>query len=372
MFKIDLTIYKTSRQYFKLFDILLKDKDLNKDSYLKKINVSPSSYRKARTIEQNIGNKIIERLSKDFNYKKVSSEFVTELEELFNKVYYDMYYKIFKNFDEYLKTINNMLEGNYIIFPIINLLKLFLLANLKVDVEKNVNDNYMLYEDIKKYSSFFNDDLIEIMDILALAFEKKLPDTIMFKTYRNSLAYFCLSSRLCSDKRYAECLFIARKAEEALVREKNYKRLLYLNIKMMLCLNSIECYQECYDLASMQLLTIQSFVDTDFEYNYTTTNLAVCCLALKKFEYISKLLLSKKKISLTEICCLLVANYNIDDKEYKDLYDYYYSLLDLEGQTIIKGLNNYLENGYKSELAVLENKKIIVNLTQAIRIAQKK
>ena len=87
MFNINLSIYKESKQYFQLFDILLKDLDINKEAFLKDVGISPSSYRKARTIEQNIGDKIVEQLCRALGYKKASVEFIEEFEIFFNKIY---------------------------------------------------------------------------------------------------------------------------------------------------------------------------------------------------------------------------------------------------------------------------------------------
>lgn len=370
MFNINLSIYKESKQYFQLFDILLKDLDINKEAFLKDVGISPSSYRKARTIEQNIGDKIVEQLCRALGYKKASVEFIEEFENFFNKIYFNVYYKIYKTYDDDLKIIDKMIEDNYIIKPILYLLKLFLLSNSKTDVSKIINENKEMYNDIKNYLFFFNDDLLEIVDILSLAFETKIQEEIVMKTYKNSLAYYSLASRLCSDKRYVESLFIGKKAEEVLVREKNYKRLLYLNVKMMHCLNSIHSYQDCYDLAYMQLFTLQSFVDTGYEYNHTTNNLAVCCLPLKKYKYISDLLLGKKHISLTELCCLLVAKFKLDQNDYEKLYSSYFNIMEESDRKIIEGLNNYLKTGDKKELWVLENPKIMENITYAIKRTQ--
>ncbi len=370
MFNINLSIYKESKQYFKLFDILLKNSNINKETFLKSNGISPSSYRKARTIEQNIGGKIIDQLCKALGYKEVSVELIEELEALFNKIYFDVYYKIYQTYDEDLKTVDKMIEENYIIKPILYLLKLFLLSNAKIDVSKIINENKEMYNEIKNYLMSFNDDLLEIVDILSFAFEVKMQDEIFLKNYKNSLAYYSLASRLCSDKRYVESLFIGKKAEEALVKEKNYKRLLYLNVKMMHCLNSIHCYQDCYDLAYMQLFSLQSFSDTDYIYNRTTNNLAVCCLPLGKYKYISDLLLKKKKISLTELCCLLVAEYELDLSEYEKIYSSYYNLMENSDREIIKGLNNYLKTGNKKQLLLLDNSKIMENIIYAIKITQ--
>lgn len=370
MFKIDLAIYKESKQYFQLFDILLKDLDINKEAFLKEIGISPSSYRKARTIEQNIGDKIIEQLCRALGYKKATIEYIQELESFINKVYFDMYYKIYKSYNEDLERVNRLLDDKPILFPILKLIKIFLLANSQVDAGKVIKENGDFFEEIKKYAFFYNDDLLELVDVLSLLFESTISEKIMMKSYKNSLAYFSLSSRLCADKRYVESLFVGKKAEEVLVREKNYKRLLFLNVKMMHCLNSIHSYEDCYDLASMQLLTLQSFVNTDYEYNATVKNLSVCCLPLKKFEYIINILENKEHITMTELCCLLVSIFCTNKEKYNTKLEDYKVLLKGNDLLTIEALDNYLNLKDKSELKRLETGNIMNNLIYAIKITE--
>mgnify|MGYP003293371970 CR=1 FL=1 len=146
-----------------------------------------------------------------------------------------MYYKIYKSYYDDLEKVNQLLDENSILFPVLKLLKMFLIANSQVDAGRVIKENKSLFDEIKQYISFFNEDLCELVDVLSLLFEPTIPEKIMMKSYKNSLAYFSLSSRLCADKRYVESLFVGKKAEEVLVREKNYKRLLFLTANH--CLN---------------------------------------------------------------------------------------------------------------------------------------
>ena len=370
MYQIDLTLYKESKQYFQLFDILLKDLNINKEAFLKEIGISPSSYRKARTVEQNIGDKIIEQLCRALGYKKATLSYIEDLEKFINKVYFDMYYKIYKSYYDDLDRVNQLLDENSILFPVLKLLKMFLIANSQVDAGRVIKENKSLFEEIKQYIFFFNEDLCELVDVLSLLFEPTIPEKIMMKSYKNSLAYFSLSSRLCADKRYVESLFVGKKAEEVLVREKNYKRLLFLNVKMMHCLNSIHSYEDCYDIASMQLLTLQSFVNTDYEYNATVKNLAVCCLPLKKFDYIIEILENKEHVTMTELCCLLVALYCTNKEVYKQKFIEYKSMLNERDQIITDSLDKYLNYKDKKELNKLEAPNIMDNLVYEIKITE--
>ena len=370
MFKIDLSLYKKSKQYFILFDVILKDLSVNKDFFLKESGVSPSSYRKARFIEQNNGNKIIDKLCNALNYRNVNNEIIDEIELLINRIYNNMYYKVYTTYEKDLSIINEYLESNIILRPIVLLSKLFLLANYKYDVGEFDNENNTDYIELKKYLPLFSNELLELFDILSLVFEKNVHDKVLMKTYKNSLFYYALASRLCSDKRYVESLFVSKKAEDVLVREKNYKRLLYLNVKMMHCMNSIKNYEECFELASMQLLSLRSFIDVDYAYKNTVKNLAISCLPLKKYSYVINLLLNEPKLSMTEVCCLLVSQFNLDIEKYNEYFDFYYNGTSIENKAILANLDSFLKHNDKKELMKLEETKLMDNITIAIKMSQ--
>lgn len=370
MFKIDLSSYKKSKQYFIFFDVILKDLSVNKDFFLKENDISPSSYRKARFVEQNNGNKIIDKLCKVLNFKNVNNDLIDEIELLINRIYNNMFYKVYTTYDKDLSIINEYLDKNIILKPIILLSKLFLLANYKYDVGEFVNENNNDYIELKKYLPFFTDELLELFDILSLVFEKNIDDKVLMKTYKNSLFYYALASRLCGDKRYVESLFVSKKAEDVLVREKNYKRLLYLNVKMMHCLNSIKNYEECFELASMQLLTLRSFVDVDYAYRNTLKNLVISCLPLKKYIYIVDLLINEPKLSMTEVVCLLVAQFNLDKERYNEYFNFYINNSSIENKEILTNLDSFLKDNDKKELMKLEETKLMDNITIAIKMSQ--
>lgn len=368
MFAISLKSYKNTKYYFYLFDVLLKKVSITKDDFLKESGISPSSYRKARTIEQNIGKKHISKLCKSLHYKNITEDFLNEFEELINNIYFNVYYKIYTTFKNDLNRLDSLLAENYIIFPIIHLFKLFLIANSHIESSEFIDEYKEQFIELKRYVAFFNDDLLEIYCILSLFFEPTIQDNLVYKTYKNSLVYYSISSRLCRDKRFIECLFIAKKAEEILVKERNYKRLLYLNIKVMYSLCSIQSYKECFDLANMQLYSLQSFVNPEFEYNNTVKHLVISALALRKYDVIENILMNKKNITITELCCLLIAKYRINNIEYINMFNYYMSALKKpEDKYTITCINNFLNNGEKKELSNLDNNNVLDSLIPAIK-----
>lgn len=367
MFKIDLTLYKKSKWYFQMFDIIFKDNKIKKEPFLTNIGISPSSYRKARTIEQNIGDKLVAQLCESFGYKKPSYELVCSVEKLLNKVYSDVYYKIYTSYESDLEYINSLINENYIIHPVLKLTKLFIMANSKLDTDEFVNKTFNIYEELQKFICFLNEDLLEILDILSLAYDKEIKESMLFKNYKNSLAYYSLSSRLWKEERYAECLFISKRAEEILVKEKNYRRLLSLNVTMMNCLNSLGNYKECYELAKMELLSLKSFVNVDFEYKFTVSHLALCCLPLGKYEECEELISNKSKVSLTDILCFLTAKYFINKKEYESVYSHYYEKFENESKELIMYLDKVLQYKDKRALQKLNSPRVIRYFSDVIK-----
>ena len=55
MFSINLNDYKKTKIYLQLFDVILKDLPINKEEFLLEHDITPSSYRLARKVEQNVG-----------------------------------------------------------------------------------------------------------------------------------------------------------------------------------------------------------------------------------------------------------------------------------------------------------------------------
>lgn len=139
---------------------------------------------------------------------------------------------------------------------------------------------------------------------------------------------------------------------------------------MMHCLNSIKNYEECFELASMQLLTLKSFVDVDYAYRNTLKNLAISCLPLKKYIYIVDLLINEPKLSMTEVVCLLVAQFNLDKERYNEYFSFYINNSSIENKEILTNLDSFLKDNDKKELMKLEETKLMDNITIAIKMSQ--
>ena len=97
MIKIKLEQYKENKQYLLLFDILIKQVANNKDIFLEDLNITPSSYRRAKQTEQVIGDNIVHILCDHFDIKKPSVLEIDKYEMFINKIYYEYYYNLNKS-----------------------------------------------------------------------------------------------------------------------------------------------------------------------------------------------------------------------------------------------------------------------------------
>lgn len=358
MFKIDLSAYKESKQYIILFDILFKELVINKEPFLIEQGIAPSSYRRARNSEQNIGKQIVEKLARYTEYKMVSSEFINDLEKMLNHIYFNMYYKIYDTYDDDLKYINDLISENYLCFPIIKLFKIFLELNAQKDVSTVIEQNIDLFEEVKNYVPFFSKELIEIYDLVSVSFENNNLNKLVAKNYDNGMFYFTIAAKYLMNNKYLECLYYANIGKEMLLRDGNYKRIIYLNHKILNCYNAIKNYEACYLLANQQILTLRSFnflgYDLGYEYTSTMKHLVISCLAISKFEEVIDLLKDKEQMTLTELSCLLVANYYVNKINYQKLYEELINeCMDTKYFNIFLNINLYLTKREKKSLKVL-------------------
>ena len=138
-------------------------------------------------------------------------------------------------------------------------------------------------------------------------------------------------------------------------------------VTMMNCLNSLGNYKECYELARMELLSLKSFVNVDFEYKFTVSHLALCCLPLGKYEECEELISNKSKVSLTDILCFLTAKYFINKKEYESVYSHYYEKFENESKELIMYLDKVLQHKDKRALQKLNSPRVIRYFSDVIK-----
>lgn len=371
MNKIDLSIYKQSIKYFSLFDVLIKGEAYNRDEFLKTLGITPNSYRRSKNYEQKIGTEIVYTLSKYFGYSVANNKLINYLEDLINSIYNDMYYKVFKNYDFYVSEVNRLIEQKYNIYPILYLLKLFLQINSLKKGDKIISENQAFYEEVKKYKSFFNNDLLRIFELLYLTFEKDVTEYALAEEFSDGFSYFIVSYRSWLNKKYVDCLYFAEKAQLILLRENNFKRILYLNFNVMSSLNYVKNYKTCLDMCQKQMLTLNSFGCEGFERENTLKHMIVAALGLKDYQLVINLLSNNENYSLTELTCYLFAMSKLSIKDYKNYFSDNIHLEDYNenNRNFLIILDKFILNNDKKLLIQLEQYNFVKAILEILKNA---
>lgn len=318
-FNFDL--YKESKQYFQLFDVYIKQFEKNKENVFNKLNINNSSYRRARDNEQTVGREIIKKLSDNYDLKIPSDSFIDKLEKVTTRIYNNLYYKVYDTFDDDSNFIDESLTDKTLMFPVLNLLKLFLIINSNISPKKVLEEYKELYEEIKKYKAFLTYELLEIFEIMSLFFEDEyINDGEWVTNYNNPMTYQILASRFYAKERYVEAIFFSLQAIEIMIEDQNFKRYLTVNHTLMSSLLYAGNYQECYNRVEKHYYCINSLNLGSSEINITEKYLYVSLLGLKEYNRIIKDLINRDDFNLTLLTCLLVALHSVSKK---DLYKKY-------------------------------------------------
>lgn len=369
MHQISLQVYKESKQYLGLLEIIMKNQGLNKDEFLLSHKISPTSFRRARSSEQRVGVEIIEKLAKIFDYKVYTEEEIDQIELLVNQIYNEAYFKIYDNFNFFYEKIEYELNNKSILFPILNLLKLFLLLNEHKQRKDILKENQELFNDLQKYVPFYNQDLKEIYEIVKIQFFKDIPDEYMQKEYQNGLIYYSLTSKYNYNRNYIASLYFADKARKIFLKEDNFLRIFFLNLISLHNYNSLGNYKKSYELANNQLYSLKSLGISSFIQSTTELHLVIAHLGLKNYEKVIELLSNKEVYQSTEGYCLLIAKSVVDKKGYQELYSS--TLQDNQNREedlyIVKTLNLFLLKKDKNNLMKLEKSSMREMLVKILK-----
>lgn len=369
MKKIDLSKYKDFRQYFVFYDIEIKGVKSNKEAYLEKKGISPSSYRRAKNDGNKIGIEILEKLNKEFSYEMIDNEIIDEIEDIVNRIYYNVYYKKTDYYEEDMLCLERKLEENLVVFPILLLMKLFLLVNSKIKPKRTLDEFSSIYTKVQKYKKFYNDDLQEILEILNISFQEELDSLILGKNYKNELTYFALSSKCILEKKYIESIYFAEKAKQIFIKDEKAKRIYYINLNLMSAYNYLERYEECNLLAMKQMMALESYKCFEFEYTAAKKHYIISCLGLGHFNTIINMFEKAEKMNKTEICCLLISLYKINKEFYKK---YYLSITTSDicsrsDREFYEILNNIIVKKQKNLISDLESHKITTSVIEIMK-----
>ena len=322
MKKINLEEYTKSKKLLLVFDVVIKSEVFNKDAFLEERKIAPSSYRRARAKEQKVGEEIVLKLSTYFGLKLVDDEFIKNLEKLIDSLYFDINYRVIENHEKYIKEIDEMLLENTILFPILNLIKLFAITFYDKDVLDTVAENIEDFEYVSQFTAFFNDDLMEIYDLLRLSYSKTFTKEMLAKQYKNGISYSIIAAKHCLDKKYYDSLFFALKAKNIFINENNLRRILCINFTILNNLASTWNFEEYYNLAYVQMQIIKSFRIETSEKNVCNKHITISALSMGRYDDVCSMVEINKNITLTEVFCYVIAKFNTKKlKDFKIWYD---------------------------------------------------
>ena len=361
MITINLNEYKESKIYFKLFDKIIYDNNISKEIFLQDHSINPSTYRRCKKGELKIGEKIISELCNIFEYKMYSSELIDKIETLFNNIYSDMYYKIYKNYDYYINEIEKYLNKKTILFPLFISFKLFLEISSQKKMKHIRNQTKDLYDELKKYSSFFIGELEEIYDIVCLFLEENISENKWIRNYSDGSGYFVLNSRALENSNHMISLFFGEKAREKLYDDGCILRILALNNNMMLSMLNVGNYRECKNLSIKQIKILQSLNMEDYKnpiFKFTLHKFLLSSLYLKEYTDVVEYYENKNYYSYTTISCYLVALYNCDNNKYAQFLNEALIDQDIETCDFINYINEIITKKQKVNLDKLSYFKL--------------
>lgn len=356
MNKISLKYYTKSNYQLQFFDLFMKNNGHRKEDVFKELYINNSSYRRAKEYSQKIGEEIVQKLCEKFDYSIIDDTKITEIEELLNNIYYDLYYKIYDSYDLYFQKINELIDNKSILEPFLVLFKLLMMVNANKSVNILYKENIDLYNNIKPFKKYFQNGFIEIYDVLSLFFEESLDECQWNHDFNNALAYQILGSKNYKSKKYIECIFYSYKSLDILIEDCNYKRVIQVNQMIISSLLNIGNYEETLALTTKQIKTIKSLSIFDSYYKNATNCYYISLLGLKKYEEILKDLNENNINNFITLTCYLVALYKTNENEY---FRYYSEELDVNSydevyQKYFISLNKYLIENDKKILKELQ------------------
>ena len=345
MLTIELKDYKQYGRFLCIFDKELKNK---KEKYLSEKGISPSSYRRAKRNEtkSNTTLSLINDLCRLLEYKSFTENELIELEKEINKVYQFIYFRYEYEPDDLLVYFNNIISSNSILFPIASLIRLFIILTKK-DPKKNLNKYKDEYEELKYYKDFFIGGLEEIYEIVEISFAAELTNDILFKKYKNGLTKYNIASKCLLEDYVSDCFRFLLICENMFLRDRNYRRMYFVDNTKMAYNNKIENYKESYIIGKRNFASIGSFKDDNNKFGDETklfiTNYLIACMGLKKYDDAYDTIIKYEYINSNVICCLTILNY-INSK--------------YEINKFLNDKNKYLYNVVKEILETKTNKKI--------------
>ena len=79
-------------------------------------------------------------------------------------------------------------------------------------------------------------------------------------------------------------------------------------------------YEQCLDVATKQLKSLEALGLNDFDVRAAQSSISLSLLGLERYEEAAYNLLNQERMDLSDITCLLISKYMLDKNEYKKYY----------------------------------------------------
>lgn len=366
MFRIKLKEYYGVAIYMNMFDEMLKEEAaelvITKETLLKDLKINPSSYRRCKISDREASANVITRLVSHYNMKRMLQDDLLYFEEIVNDIYLDVNYKVYDKFNYYIELLDDMIANRVVLLPIVQLLRIFLDVFSKQDIEIAMGKFNKEFEEVEKYKSFFNEDILKIYDILKLVYSYRLTKSMLAKTYDEGLSYSLIALRHLKDKRYFESLYFSQKAKDIFLKENNLKRMIYVNYTILNNLSYLNNFEDYYTLAFQQLLTVRAFDKTKFEHDNALKHMVVSSIAVGKYKEAYDIIVNRKQMNMSNLAALIVARFHINSDDIDEWFEVEIkkNIKDEYKINVFYQLILYLKNSDKNILKSIQETNLIM------------
>lgn len=312
----DLSMYFNNTTYnLHYFDVLLKDSHLNKDVLLNELGITPSTYRRCRSKEQNIGIDIIKILETKYNINKLDKSLLDEYEFIFDSSFNNYYYK--SNFDT--SSIDLIINENNYLKPIFMLLKILSNMSCNYDFDNNLKNNIELLNYVSNYKKMFTEELLVLYYSLEVLFGIKKDvinhSTLLLKhPYITGLYYKFYGYGIYKNDFSNQLLYLL-KAKEYLTTNINA----LIDVKVNIA--NINAYLGQLDITYTECLEVLALSNSTPHVNgyiQCKSTLYHTLIQLNKKEYLSKYINNTTKDDIDYFYLML-----LHQKEFNEIYDEY-------------------------------------------------
>lgn len=312
--------YFNSLKYMIAFyDVLIKEKGFTKEGLFDELNISYTSYTRAKEKDTTSSRIIIDKLNKYFNINELDYSKQDEYEETLNKVLNRFYYHG-ENILEFEPLILKYIDDNNYLKPVF-LLMLLLIKSAVLKYPHGIfEDNEELYHELTRYkNTYYVSPFLEIYTILDIFYSKheykEFDKEVVFKDNMKGLIYhaYCTNAYLAG--KYDLCLYYARECKDQLIKDCNYNRLSLINLTYFACLNKLGEYSKCLIECRNQLLYLTQTNAEKFLIKSTQIHYYTACIGLYEYEEVINNIITKTEITTSDYIFLLVAGSH-NKKEY--------------------------------------------------------